>query len=80
MYGEENVIIEDCNNILRNNGFSTDEFKITIENGTSYNPNQIVGVQVWITVEKKAIRKKYGLYRTDWPTDFEADLKNGSFN
>lgn len=80
MYGEEKVIIEDCNNILRNNGFSTDEFKITIENGTSYNPNQIVGVQVWIIVEKKAIRKKYGLYRTDWPNDFEADLKNGSFN
>jgi hypothetical protein len=80
MYGEEDVVKEDVKNILRRNGFSTEEFKIIIENGTSYDPNQIVGVQVWITVEKNSIKKQYGLYRTNWPYDFETDLKNGCFN
>jgi hypothetical protein len=80
MYGEEDVVKEDVKSILRRNGFSTEEFKIIIENGTSYEPNQIVGVQVWITVEKNSIKKQYGLYRTNWPYDFETDLKNGYFN
>ncbi len=80
MYGEEDVVIEDVKNILRRNGFSAEEFKIILENGTSYDPNQIIGVQVWITVEKNSIKKQYGLYRSNWAYDFETDLKNGYFN
>jgi hypothetical protein len=80
MYGEEDRVKEDVNDILQRNGFSPNEFKITIETGTTYNPKQIVGVQVWITVEKNSIIKKYGLYLTDWPNEFETDLKNGFFN
>jgi hypothetical protein len=80
MYGEEDVIKEDFRNVLFRNGYSAKEFKITIENGSSYDPNQIVGSQVWITIEKNSIKKQYELYRSDWPNDFETDLINGYFN
>jgi len=66
--------------ILQRNGFTSNEFKITTETGTSYNPSQIVGTQVWITIEKNSIIKKYRLYLADWPNEFETDLKNGYFN
>jgi hypothetical protein len=80
MYGEEDIVKEDVNNILQRNGFSSNEFKITVETGTSYNPSQIVGTQVWITIEKNSIIKKYRLYLADWPNEFETDLTNGYFN
>ncbi|KTC85252.1 hypothetical protein [Legionella cincinnatiensis] len=80
MFSGENIIKEDFQNILYRNGLSANEFKITIQNGSSYDPNQIVGTQVWITIERDSIKKRYGLYRTNWPYDFEADLKNGYFN
>lgn len=80
MYNEKDVIKEDIKNILHRNGLSEHEFKITVENGSSYDPNQIVGIQVWITIERNTIKKRYGLYRTHWPDDFETDLKNGYFN
>lgn len=80
MFGGENLIKEDFQNILYRNGLSANEFKITIQNGSSYDPNQIVSTQVWITIERDSIKKRYGLYRTNWPDDFEADLKNGYFN
>ncbi|KTC76552.1 hypothetical protein Lbru_3265 [Legionella brunensis] len=63
MYGEEDVIKEDFRNILFRNGYSDNEFKITIKNGSSYDPNQIVGAQVWITIEKNSIKKQYELYQ-----------------
>ncbi|QMT59080.1 hypothetical protein [Legionella sp. PC997] len=80
MHNGEEVITKDFQSILLRNGFSTQEFKITIKNGSSYDPNQIVSTQVWITIEKDFIQKKYGLYRTNWPYDFESDLNNGYFN
>ncbi|KTC82276.1 hypothetical protein Lche_0540 [Legionella cherrii] len=80
MHNGEDVIKEDIQNILFGNGFSTHEFNITIKNGSSYDPNQIVSTQVWITIEKNSIKKQYGLYRSNWPADFETDLKNGYFN
>ncbi len=80
MYGEEDAIKEDIRSVLNRNGYSAKEFKISIENGSSYDPNQIVGAQVWITIEKNSIKKQYELYRSDWPNDFETDLKNGYFN
>ncbi|MCW8408585.1 hypothetical protein OQJ13_06310 [Legionella sp. PATHC035] len=80
MHDGEDVIKEDIQNILFRNGVSTHEFKITIKNGSSYDPNQIVSTQVWITIEKNSIKKQYGLYRSNWPADFETDLKNGYFN
>jgi hypothetical protein len=80
MKGAEDVIKKDFNSILIRNGFSANEFKLTIETGSTYDPNQIVAIQVWITIEKNAIKKKYGLYNTDWPNDFEIDLKSGYFN
>ncbi len=80
MYSGEDRIKEKFNGILQSNGFSPNEFNITIETGTRYDPNQIVGVQVWITIVKNSIKKKYGLYRAGWPNDFETDLKNGFFN
>lgn len=80
MFGGENIIKEDFQNILYRNGLSANEFTITIKNGSSYDPNQIVSTQVWITIERNSITKRYGLYRTNWPYDFEADLKNGYFN
>ncbi|AUH70898.1 hypothetical protein [Legionella sainthelensi] len=80
MFSGEDLIKEDFQNILYRNGLSANEFKITIQNGSSYDPNQIVGTQVWITIEKDSIKKRYGLYRTNWPDDFETDLKNGYFN
>jgi hypothetical protein len=80
MFSEENVIKEDINKILIEYGFSPDEFKITIEKGTRYDPSQIVGVQIWITIERNTLKKKYGLYRSGWPYDFETDLRNGYFN
>lgn len=42
-------------------GFMLMNLKITIENGSSYDPNQIVGAQVWITIEKSSIKKQYEL-------------------
>ncbi|ARB93228.1 hypothetical protein [Legionella longbeachae] len=80
MFSGEDLIKEDFQSILYRNGLSANEFKITIQNGSSYDPNQIVGTQVWITIEKNSIKKRYGLYRTNWPDDFETDLKNGYFN
>ena len=80
MYGAENVIKGDINSVLIRNGFSASEFNITIKTGSSYDPKQIVSTQVWITIEKNSATKKYGLYRTDWPNDFETDLNNGYFN
>lgn len=80
MYGEEDIVKEDVNGIIQRSGFSPDEFKVTIETGTSYNPSQIVGTQVWITIVKNSIEKKYRLYLADWPHEFETDLKNGHFN
>ncbi|QEY52763.1 hypothetical protein [Legionella longbeachae] len=80
MFSGEDLIKEDFQSILYRNGLSANEFKITIQNGSSYDPNQIVGTQVWITIEKDSIKKRYGLYRTNWPDDFETDLKNGYFN
>ncbi|VEB38522.1 Uncharacterised protein [Legionella sainthelensi] len=80
MFSGEDLIKEDFQNILYRNGLSANEFKITIQNGSSYDPNQIVATQVWITIEKDSIKKRYGLYRTNWPDDFETDLKNGYFN
>ncbi|ARG96945.1 hypothetical protein [Legionella micdadei] len=80
MYGEKDIIKEDIKNILYRDGFSSDEFKITIENGSSYDLNQIVAAQVWITIERNSKKKRYGLYRTNWPHDFVVDLKNGYFN
>ena len=50
MYGEEDIVKEDVNGIIQRSGFSPDEFKVTVETGTSYNPSQIVGTQVWITI------------------------------
>lgn len=46
MHNGEDVIKEDIQNILFRNGFSTHEFNITIKNGSSYDPNQIVSTQV----------------------------------
>ena len=63
MYGEEDVIKNDIKTILFRNGFSDNEFKITIENGSSYDPHQIVSSQVWITIEKNFVKKQYGLYQ-----------------
>lgn len=80
MKGVEDVIKKDFNSILRRNGFSANEFKLTIETGSRYEPNQIVAIQVWITIENNGVKKKYGLYGNDWPNDFEIDLKNGYFN
>ena len=80
MYNEEDIVKEDVNNIIQRSGFSPNEFKITVETGTSYNPKQIVGTQVWITIVKNSIEKKYELYLANWPSEFEADLKNGYFN
>ncbi len=80
MHNGEDVIKKDFQNILLRNGFSAHEFKITIKNGSSYDPKQIVSAQVWITIEKNSIKKRYGLYRTNWPDDFETDLKKGYFN
>lgn len=80
MYSDEDAIKEDFKNILLRNGFSTNEFEIIIKKGTSYDPNQIVGVQVWITVIRNSIKKRYELYRSNWPLDFETDLINGYFN
>lgn len=80
MFSGEDLIKEDFQSILYRNGLSANEFKITIQNGSSYDPNQIVGTQVWVTIEKNSIKKRYGLYRTNWPDDFETDLKNGYFN
>ncbi len=79
MYAE-NVIKEDVRGILSQHGFSADEFKITVEEGSSYAPNQIVASQVWIIMERNSIKKRYGLYRTNWPHEFETDLKQGYFN
>ena len=61
MYGKDDLIKEDINNVLGVSGFSPNEFKITIETGTSYEPHQIVATQVWITIEKSSKTKKYGL-------------------
>ncbi len=80
MYDEEDIIKEDVNSILQRHGLPSNEFKITIEIGSSYAPRQIVGSQVWITIAKSSIKKKYGLYLTNWPNEFETDLKNGYFN
>ncbi|KTC92400.1 hypothetical protein [Fluoribacter dumoffii] len=80
MHNGEDVIIGDFQNILLRNGYSAHEFKITIKNGSSYDPNQIVSTQVWITIEKNFIKKQYGLYRSNWPDDFERDLQKGYFN
>lgn len=79
MHNGEDVIRNDFQNTLYRNGFSAQEFKITIENGSSYDPHQIVSRQVWITIERNSIQKRYGLYRSNWPEDFEMDLKNGYF-
>jgi len=80
MYGEKDLIKEDIRSILYRNGFSADKFKITIENGSSYDPYQIVSVQIWVTIEGNSIKKRYGVYRSNWPNDFETDLKNGYYN
>lgn len=80
IYGEEDVIKKDLKSILYRNGLSIDDFKISVKTGSSYDPTQIVASQVWITVERNSIKKRYGLYRTNWPYDFETDLKNGYFN
>ncbi len=80
MYGEENVIKEDFRTILYRNGFSSNEFRIKVENSSSYAPKQIVDTQVWITIERGDIKKRYELYRSNWPDDFESDLKMGYFN
>ena len=58
MYGEEDIVKEDVNNILQRNGFSSNDFKITIETGTSYNPSQIVGTQVSDYHRKELYYKK----------------------
>jgi hypothetical protein len=79
MYAEE-VIKKEFKSILLRNGFSSDDFKIAVEKGSSYDPNQIVATQVWITIERNSIKKRYGLYRANWLYDFEMDLKNGYFN
>ena len=80
MYDEADIVKKDVNGIIETHGLSSNEFKITVEIGSSYAPMQIVGSQVWITVERNAIKKKYGLYLKNWPDEFEADLKNGYFN
>ncbi|KTD67682.1 MULTISPECIES: hypothetical protein [Legionella] len=80
MHNGDDVIRQDVQNILLRNGFSANEFTITTKNGSSYDPSQIVSAQVWITIEKNSIKKQYGLYRSNWPNDFETDLKNGYFN
>ncbi|STY28235.1 Uncharacterised protein [Legionella wadsworthii] len=80
MRNGEDVIKKDIQNILHRNGFSAHDFKIDVKNGTSYDPNQIVSAQVWITIVRNSIEKRYGLYRSNWPEDFEMDLKNGYFN
>jgi hypothetical protein len=80
MYGTEDAIKHEFIGILNRNGFSPHEFKITVVNGSGYDPNQIVGSQVWITIERTKIKKRYGLYRSNWPDEFETDLKSGYFN
>ena len=80
MYDEADIVKKDVNGIIETHGLSSNEFKITVEIGSSYAPMQIVGSQVWITVERNAIKKKYGLYLKNWPDEIEADLKNGYFN
>lgn len=80
MYDEEDIVKKDVNGIIETHGLSSKEFKITVEIGSSYAPMQIVGSQVWVTVERGSIKKKYGLYLNNWPDEFETDLKNGYFN
>lgn len=80
MYDEKDRIKEDVNNIIQGCGFSPNEFKITVETGITCEPTQIIGTQVWITIVKNTIEKKYGLYLDDWPNELETDLKNGYFS
>lgn len=80
MHDIENMVKNDVNNIIQSHGLSSNEFKITVEIGSDYAPMQLVGSQVWITVEKNSVKKKYGLYLNNWPDEFETDLKNGYFN
>ena len=46
MHSVDDVINEDVRAVLIGNGFSANEFNITIEHGSSYDPNQIVGAYV----------------------------------
>ena len=50
MYDEADIVKKDVNGIIETHGLSSNEFKITVEIGSSYAPMQIVGSQVWITV------------------------------
>jgi hypothetical protein len=80
MYSEKDAIKNDIRTILSKFGFTMDDFKIAIENGSSYDSSQIVATQIWITIERNAVKKRYGLYRTNWPHNLEIDLKNNYFS
>lgn len=57
MNNVEEIVKNDVNNIIQTHGLSSNEFKITVEIGSDYAPMQLVGSQVWVTVERNSVKK-----------------------